>query len=130
MKKTYTLVKRIRENSGWAWSDETGASISTPSQISAWEAFAAQKKNKGCAKFRNGGWTHLHVFDLLQPSHATGKSAYHASQGNSQPPISAGDTPTLPTDEDAGDKGSDRGGSEEDEEEFLLPVSIRAISTT
>ena len=102
LKKTYTLVKCIHENSGWAWSNETGASISTLSQISAWEAFAAQKKNKGCVRFHNRGWIHLHVFDLLQPSHAMERSAYHASQGNLQLPV-PDDTPTPLMEETAGD---------------------------
>ncbi|KAF8060959.1 hypothetical protein FPV67DRAFT_1631942 [Lyophyllum atratum] len=78
LKSTYDIVCLIRDNSGWSWDDEEGASI-TPEKKGTWDDFKA--KHPDAAPFRNKGWPYLASFDSLIPSKAKGNHAFRASQG-------------------------------------------------
>ena len=62
LKSIYDVVKAVRGNSGWKWDDEKGADI-TPDNKGAWDEYVAVHPK--AASFRNKGWVHLALFDVL-----------------------------------------------------------------
>lgn len=70
----------MRANSGWKWDDETGADIN-PSTKGAWDDYVAVHPR--AAPFRNKGWVHLAIFDVLGGAPPKGLHVFCASQATS-----------------------------------------------
>lgn len=76
LRAIYDVVKAIRDNSGWKWDDEKGANI-TPANKNAWDDYVVAHPKT--ASFRNKGWVHLAIFDVL--GGGAPSKGFHASQG-------------------------------------------------
>ena len=92
LKSIYDVVNAVRSNSGWKWDDEKGADI-TPANKGAWDEYIADHPK--AASFRNKGWVHLALFDVLGGAPPKGIHVFRASQdpsvaGSSQPPDTQG----------------------------------------
>jgi hypothetical protein len=80
LKSIYDVVRAVRSNSSWKWDDEKGADI-TPTSKGAWDEYVADHPK--AASFRNRGWVHLAVFDVLGGTQPKGFHVFLASQGPS-----------------------------------------------
>ncbi|KAJ6491514.1 hypothetical protein DFH09DRAFT_822892, partial [Mycena vulgaris] len=58
-KKVYELVQLVKSQSGWTWTDDGGATI-TSETAGTWNNFVAN--NPDVARFRNKGWYYLANF--------------------------------------------------------------------
>ncbi|KAF7371918.1 hypothetical protein MVEN_00049500 [Mycena venus] len=97
------VVEHVAGNSGWTWSDITGASIDANTK-STWDDYVrAHPKAK---PFRNRGWEFRTKMCQLVPLRATGAHVYRGTRGR----------PAVPVDPAIPDDLSDRDNNDDEEE--------------
>ena len=79
--KVYRIIHAIQLVSGWAWDDETGASITVDS-ASSWEDYV--KKHPEAKPFQNNGWPLFCKVVELMPLTPTGANVFHQSASQDQ----------------------------------------------
>ncbi|KAF8493759.1 hypothetical protein F5888DRAFT_1617695, partial [Russula emetica] len=84
------LVSLLKEQSGFAWDELKGATITVESEP-VWRAYVL--KYPKASPFRNKGWPHYDDMMPLMPTMAKGLNVFHASQAvpDSGPSDNAGD---------------------------------------
>lgn len=109
----FYIILKIKEMSGWSWSDVYGAGI-TPELSSVWTEFV--KKNKGAACFENKGWPHFNTVLKIIPTPGV-KGAYVFYAGDMSTPA---DPLAEVQDAEASELGPSDG--EEDDKAQVYPI--------
>ncbi|KAJ7251089.1 hypothetical protein C8J57DRAFT_1723351 [Mycena rebaudengoi] len=109
LKKIFRIVQDIQQQSGFHWSNDTGASIDVASSP-AWEAYLKRAPN--AKQFRNKGWRHLSHLEQLMPAIAKGANVFRAGQA-------AADRSQEDSDDGEGDEDDDN----EEEERGEAPAA-------
>ncbi|THV03088.1 hypothetical protein K435DRAFT_652002 [Dendrothele bispora CBS 962.96] len=78
LKGTCEVILEIKNQSGWTWSDDTGATIGVENS-DLWEKFV--KKKPAAKPFRNKGWKFFHSVHNLLPTAVKGTNVFRPTQG-------------------------------------------------
>ncbi|KAK7439170.1 hypothetical protein VKT23_017660 [Stygiomarasmius scandens] len=78
LKGTCEVILKIKNKSGWTWSDDTGATIGMEN-TDLWDKFIKQKP--ATKPFRNKGWKFFHTVHNLLPATVKGTSVFRPTQG-------------------------------------------------
>lgn len=86
LRGTYKIVEKVRNNSGWAWDDQKGASIG-PTTASSWDDYI--KAHPKAKPFRNRGWPYWALMAEIMPRTVSGAHVFRA--GGAHAPVEISD---------------------------------------
>ncbi|KAJ7711810.1 hypothetical protein B0H16DRAFT_1343407 [Mycena metata] len=125
-RKSWGLVDRIIDTSGWTWSHQHGVTVDASTQ-GAWDAFVKQFPE--AARFRNQGWPFYDLMAPLMPTKAKGGNVFCAnvpaapSKASSPPWDEERMNNDFPSDQDNEDEAS--GGDNNDDDQAPGSSSLR-----
>lgn len=79
LRATFKVVQKVKNNSGWRWSNEHGAGI-TAATMSVWNDYVA--KNPAAEPFKTKGWRHWDKMVEIMPAEAPPIGAHVFRPGN------------------------------------------------